>query len=235
MRIATSLVLLTTIAAAVQAHFVFVYVPHDAAEARLVFGHAAAPDPQTPATRAEKTTLTLRTNSGEEIRLKVEKGDGNFYRAAFNGHKPRLIYGITDAGVTQRGDNPPMLTWYYPKVIVGDPFTGEKAVVGSAVPLEVIPIKAEGGIRFQVLHGGKPLEGVEVNADLSDKAEKGEVNNQSVKTDANGLTPVYKEAGRYCVAARWTEAKSGEYGGKKYEAVRHVATLVCDVPSSSGR
>jgi hypothetical protein len=33
------------------------------------------------------------------------------------------------------------------------------------------------------------------------------------------------------VAARRSDEKPGEFGGKKYAAVRHTATLVCDVPA----
>lgn len=90
-------------------------------------------------------------------------------------------------------------------------------------------------MRFQVLRQGKPVADAEVSVDLSEKAEKGEVSNSLVKTDTNGMTPIYKESGRYCVAARVTERQSGELGGKKYEAVRYIATLVCDVPAPNGR
>jgi uncharacterized GH25 family protein len=234
MRYAVATVVLLVASLSASAHFVFVYVSGEAGEARLVFGHAAAPDPKTPATRAEKTTLTLRSVNGQDHKLQVEKGDGNYYRALLKEHKPRLIFGVTEAAVTQRGDNPPMLTWYYPKVIVGDPFAAGN-VVGEALAMEIVPLRAEGGVRFQVLRQGKPVADAEVSVDLSEKAEKGEVNSTPVKTDAHGLTPIYKESGRYCVAARVTERQSGELGGKKYEAVRYIATLVCDVPAPNGR
>ena len=50
-----------------------------------------------------------------------------------------------------------------------------------------------------------------------------------VKTDKDGYTPAYEMAGRYGVFLRMTETKSGEHGGKKYEEIRHYATLVMDV------
>ena len=50
-------------------------------------------------------------------------------------------------------------------------------------------------------------------------------------TDADGRTNGFAPAGRYCVAARRSEDKGGEFGGKKYAAVRHTATLVCDRPA----
>ncbi|MCX8139436.1 MAG: hypothetical protein N3E46_07115 [Gemmataceae bacterium] len=234
MRLAVATVVLLGVSFSAFAHFVFVYVSSEAGEARLVFGHAAAPDPKTPATRAEKTLLTLRSVNGQDYKLVVEKGAGNYYRALLKEHQPRLIFGVTEAAVTQRGDNPPMLTWYYPKVIVGDPFAAGNTV-GEALPMEIVPLRADGGVRFQVLRQGKTVADAEVSVDLSEKAEKGEVSSTSVKTDTQGLTPIYKEGGRYCVAARVTERRSGEWAGKKYEAVRHIATLVCDVPPLNGR
>lgn len=100
---------------------------------------------------------------------------------------------------------------------------------------EIVPLRAEGVVRFQVLRQGKPVADAEVSVQLSEKAEKGEVNSTPVKTNAHGLTPIYKESGRYCVVARVTERQSGELSGKKYEAVRYIATLVCDVPAPNGR
>ena len=36
-------------------------------------------------------------------------------------------------------------------------------------------------------------------------------------------------AGRYGVYAKHVEAKRGEHAGKKFDEIRHYATLVCDV------
>jgi uncharacterized GH25 family protein len=207
---------------AARAHFVFVYV--DGAEARLVFGHAAVPDPSAFPTRAEKTALTARDTAGKETKLAVEKGDGNFFRAKLPADKPVVVFGTTEAGVTQRADNLPMLSWYYPKVIVGDPFA-KGAEVGAAAPLDVVPVKDGEKVRFKVLAAGKPAADVEVTVGLSGKEED---KAQTVKTDKDGLTVAFAKSGRYCVASRRSEEKAGEFGGKKYASVRHTATLVFD-------
>lgn len=207
-----------------QAHFVLVYVTDDKSEARVVFGHAAAPDEKTPATRCEKTTLTIRDAAGKETKQQVEKGDGNFYRAKLTGEKPVVVFGTTDAGVTQYADNPPVLSWYYPKVIVGDPFaTGTQA--GASVPLEVVPMKDGENVRFKVLLAGKPLADAEVTVGRSGKEDE---KASTIKADKDGLTTGFAAGGRYLVAARHVEEKPGEIGGKKYNAVRHIATLVFD-------
>lgn len=222
MRFLGALACAAVAAAAADAHFVFVYV--EGAEARVVFGHAAAPDPSGFPARAEKTTLTARDAAGKETPLVMEKGDGNFYRAKLPAG-PAVVYGTTEAGVTQRGDNPPMLSWYYPKAIVGDPFAPG---VPAGKVLDIVPVRDGEKVRFRVLAAGKALPDAEVTVGLPGKGEeKAEV----VKTDAAGLTVGFADRGRYCVAARRLEEKAGEFGGKRYAAVRHTATLVCDVPA----
>lgn len=207
-----------------RAHFVFVYV-EGGAEARVVFGHAAATDPSNFPTRAERTTLTARDAAGKERKLAVERGDGNFYRAKLP-KETAVVYGTTEAGVTQRADNPPMLTWYHPKTIVGDPFA-KGATVGGAVPLEIVPERSGDGVRFRVLSAGKPVGDVEVTVGLPGG---GEEKSQAVKTDKDGVTTAFAETGRYCVAARTSDSAPGELAGKKYAATRRIATVVFDFP-----
>ncbi|VTT99233.1 Uncharacterized protein OS=Phycisphaera mikurensis (strain NBRC 102666 / KCTC 22515 / FYK2301M01) GN=PSMK_26110 PE=4 SV=1: DUF4198 [Gemmataceae bacterium] len=227
MRFLTAAALVGGLALSANAHFVFVYVPDDQPEARLVFGHAAAPDPSAFPTRAEKTTLSARDAAGKDTKLAVEKGDGNFFRAKLPAEKPVVVYGTTEAGVTQRGDNPPVLSWYYPKVVLGDPFA-KGTVIGADAPLEVVPVRDGEKVRFRVTVAGKPLADSEVTVGLPNK---GEDKDPLVKTDKDGLTEGFADRGRYCVAARRVEDKAGEFGGKKYASVRHTATLVFDFAS----
>lgn len=225
MRYLVALASAACVALAARAHFVFVYVPDGATEARLVFGHKAEPDPATFPTRAEKTALTARGAAGKETRLATEKGAGNFFRAKLPAEKPVVVFGTTEAGVTQRGDNPPALTWYYPKVILGDPFA-KGTDVGAAVALEVVPVRDGEKVRFKVIAAGKPVPDIDVTVGPPGKAE-----DQTVKTDRDGLTVGFGERGRYCIAARRAEDKPGELGGKKYATVRHIATVVFDFPA----
>lgn len=224
MRLLTATAGVLLLAATAHAHFVFVYLTDDRGEVRVVFGHGAAPDPNTFPTRAEKTALTARSADGKDAALKLEKGDGNFFQAKPHG-KPVVVFGTTEAGVTQRGDADPTLTTYYPKVLVGDPFA-KSAEVGKAVAVELVPVKDGEKVRFKVLAGGKAVEGVEVTVGVPGKSDESD----PVMTDKYGLTPAFAEDGRYAVAARQVEDKPGELDGKKYKAVRRIATLVCDVP-----
>jgi uncharacterized GH25 family protein len=227
MRSLIALATLAWLSTAVNAHFVFVYVPDGATEVRVVFGHTATPDPKTFPTRAEKTTLTARDAEGKDAKLTLEKVDGNYFRGKFTG-KPVVVFGTTEAGVVQRGDAEPVLAWYYAKVIVGDPFT-KVAGAGKGIPLDIVPVREGKTVRFLVLSDGKPAEGIDVTVVVPGGDEGG----QAVKSDKDGMTTGFADTGRYCVAARRTEEKPGEAGGKKYTAVRHTATLVCDITGPS--
>ena len=57
---------------------------------------------------------------------------------------------------------------------------------------------------------------------------KGDEESKEVRTDPDGLTDGFTEAGRYCVAAVRVEQRAGEFGGKKFSTVRHTATIVFD-------
>ena len=227
MRYLLALLVIAGLAVSVQAHFVFVYISEDGTEARLVFGHTAAPDPAASVARVEKTALTARDATGKESKLTIEKGDGNYYRAKLSGTKPWVVFGTTEAGVTQRGDNPPLLSFYYPKVITALP--SKVASLSTNAALDIVPIKDGDRIRFKVSANGKPAADVEVTVGLPGvEREKMPV----VKTDKEGLTTSFAGRGRYCVAARRLEEKAGEVSGKKYSAIRHTATLVFDFNSA---
>ena len=227
MRFLITLAAALGLTAAAHAHFVFAYVTDDRGEVRVVFGHGAAPDPKTPATRCETAVLTARTADGKDAKLTTEKGDGNFYKAKLDG-KPVVVFGHTATAVNQREGADPTLTTYYPKAVVGDPFA-KTAAVGKGVPVELVPVKDGDKVRFKLLLDGKPAEGVEVTVGVPGKDDESE----PVKTDKDGLTPAFAEFGRYAVAARQVDDKPGELDGKKYKAVRRIATLVCDVSKSA--
>src|SRR5262249_52592884 len=113
-----------------------------------------------------------------------------------------------------------------PKAIVGNAFD-PGARVGEAAPVEIIPVGAAGALRMKVVARGKPLPNSEITVIAPDGSQK------VLKTDASGLTEELKQMGRYGAWARFWEASPGERGGKKYEELRHYATLVIDVPPAT--
>jgi hypothetical protein len=134
----------------------------------------------------------------------------------------RVVYGVTEYGVLQKGDDKPFKLTYYPKAVLGSA-TAKEATVGEKLPLEVVATGSPGKLKFRVLAAGKPAPGLEVTVILPDGAKK------AVTTDKDGLTPEYEATGRFGVYAKQIEAKSGELGGKKFDETRSYATLVCDV------
>jgi len=205
--------------AVAQAHFPFIVPEADGSAVKVVFSDDLTPDTNVNVEKLAGTKLFVRDAGGKDAPLDWKKGDG-FYQVAVPGTGPRVVYGVTEYGVLQKGDAKPFRLTYYPKALVGGP---AKAAVGGALKVEVLAAGDAGKTRFQVVHDGKPVAGAEVTVLPPGGSKK------AVKTDADGFTPAFEAAGRYGVFARVTEAKGGEHAGKKYDEVRHYATLVLDI------
>ena len=96
------------------------------------------------------------------------------------------------------------------------------------MPVEIVPVVDGTKVKFQVL-AKKASRWPTWKSSLllpGDKKEK-------VKTDKDGYTKAFDGAGRYGAWARHVEATAGEAGGKKFEEVRHYATVVVDVKWAS--
>lgn len=208
--------------AVAQAHFAYLVPTDDGAAVRLVFSDSLDPDAGVNIEKVGGTKLTVRDAAGKETPAELKKGDA-FYEVAVPGSGPRVVYGVTEYGVLQKGDAKPFRLAYYPKAVLG----GDAAkAVGGPLKAEIVADGGAGKVRFRVLHDGKPVKDAEVSVlvPASGKAER-----KAAKTDADGYTGAFAATGRYGVNARVTEATSGELAGKKYEEVRHYATLVVDV------
>ncbi|AWM41158.1 Nickel uptake substrate-specific transmembrane region [Gemmata obscuriglobus] len=202
-----------------QAHFPFVVPDAKGDSAKVVFSDALEPDPAVNIEKIANTKLTLRDAGGKESALEWKKDDG-FYAVNVPGSGDRVVYGVTDYGVLQKGDAKPFKLVYLPKAAIG---TATAKPVGAKLALEVAADGKAGALRFQVLAAGKPLAGSEVTVMLPSGGKK------AVTTDKDGYTPAFDATGRYGVYAKHVEAKAGEHAGKKYDEVRTYATLVCDV------
>ena len=117
---------------------------------------------------------------------------------------------------------PPALIVYHPKFVAAG-VTGKEATVGDKCPLEIVPATVGGKTRFQLLAAGKPVENAEGSLTRPDGKK------EALKTDKDGFTAAFEPTGRYAATLRHTEAKAGEYEGKKYAEAKHYATLVVDV------
>lgn len=203
-----------------QAHFPFIVPDDKGGAAKVVFSDTLEPDTKVNIDKIGNTKLTLRDAGGKESALEWKKGEGH-YSLVIPGGGTRVVYGITEYGVLQKGDTKPFKLTYYPKAVVGAAIAKE-ATIGK-LPLEVAAVGEGSKVKFQVLASGKPLADSEVTVVLPDGARKTAI------TTKEGFTPEYAGPGRYAVIAKQIEAKPGEHAGKKYEEARHYATLVCDV------
>ena len=201
-----------------QAHFPFILPDESGATAKVVFSDSLAPDADVKIEKLESTKLFVRDSGGKDVPIEWKKGEA-CYEAKVPGAGSRSVFGITEYGVMQKGDSKPFRLVYFPKAVIGA--TGKP--VGEPLKVEIVLSMAGGKTRFQVLSGGKPAAEVETTVLVPEQAK------QMVKTDKDGYTPGYEAKGRYGVHARVTEAKGGEYAGKKYEESRYYATLVVDI------
>ena len=220
-RILGAAAVLLLAAATAHAHFPFILPEPDGAAVKVVFSDELSPDPKVEIEKLAGTKLFARdAGTGKDTPLTWKKGEG-FYTAAVGGSGPRVVYGVTDYGVLQKGDAKPFRLVYYPKALIGG--VTAKATVGDPLKVEIVPATDAGKTRFRLLQEGKPVAEAEYTVLVPGGAKK------AGKTDKDGHTETFDAPGRYGVFARVTEAKPGEAGGKKFDETRHYATLVIDV------
>jgi uncharacterized GH25 family protein len=216
MRCVLSLACLVLAAVPAPAHFIWI-VPDglEAAAAKVVFSEDLQPDDAVPIERIAATKISQRDAAGKVTPLETKKGD-HAYLVGLPGTGASVVGGVCEYGVLQRGDSKPFLLAYYPKFVRGE--------VASARPWDMLPLEivALGADRYQVLFRGKPAAGAEVVVLAPGAKEK-----ETIKAGAEGEFKTASAArGLYGIRARHIEARAGELGGKKYEEVRHYATLV---------
>ena len=97
-----------------KAHFPFIVPDDKGATAKVVFSDTLEPDTNVNIEKLANTKLTLRDAAGKESPVEWKKGDG-FYALAIPGSGTRVVYGVTDYGVLQKGDAKPFKLTYYPE------------------------------------------------------------------------------------------------------------------------
>lgn len=213
--------LVAAVAAAAQAHFVFVIPAQDGATAAVVLSEELAPDEAVSAAKIAGAKLFVRDAAGKEAAVTHTAGE-HALTAALPGSGPRVVYGSVAYGVMRKGDAKPYLLAYHPKALVGR-VPADKVAVGDKLPVEIVPVTAGGKVKFKLVADGKPVAGAEVTVLKPDGSKA------KVKTGEDGLTDPVEGSGRFGAWARYFEPKAGELGGKTYEEVRHYPTLVVDV------
>ncbi len=213
-----ALALILTLSATAAAHFVFI-VPESAGKARVVFSDSLQPDENVPITKISATNLQIRNADGRSSPLAWTKGE-HAYSVEVLGTGSRVVYGVTDYGVLQKGKSKPYLLQYHPKAIFGA-IPKDGGALGKDRAIEIVPIVSAGKVAFVVHARGKPVAGAEVHV-LQKSGE------ETLTTDEQGRTKAIEVKGQCGAWVRHTDAKAGKAGGKTYDEARHYATLVFD-------
>lgn len=217
-RLILSIVALAACAAAAHAHMVYLVPAKDGRSMTVVFSDSLEPDEKVKMDKLAGLKLFARAD-GKDAPVEYTKGDHSF--AAKPPKGASVVYGTAVYGLLSKSDKPTLLV-YHPKAVLGGA-TADAATVGEAAALEIVPVGEAGKTRFRLLAKGKSVAAAEGTVVLPDGAK------EKVTTDKDGYTPGFDKTGRYAAYLRLTETKSGEHGGKKYEEVRHYATLVADL------
>jgi N-acetylneuraminic acid mutarotase len=218
--------LLTGLAAtAAQAHFVFVLPAKDAAGATVVLSDELAPDDGVSMDGVAGLNLFVRDAGGKDVAATLKPGK-HALEATLPGTGPRIAFGSVTFGVRQRGESKPFLLAYHPKAVLGA-VAADRSAVGDRLPAELIAVFEGGKVRFKFLAAGKPVPAAEVTVLKPDDTRV------KVATDKDGWTEPIAGTGRFGAWARHIVPTAGEHGGKKYDEVRHYATLVIDAAGTS--
>lgn len=209
-------------AAAASAHFVFVVPDEDGRTARVVMSETLEPDDRVDSGMLDGLKLSIRDMTGKTTDLAIGPVKDNALTLQLPGHDTRVIQGKIDLGFMQRGRSAPHVLIYHPKTIVGDAFDAAATIINHPV-IELIPVGKPGAVRFQLNIQGKPAPKTQVVVVLPDGTEK------RVVTGDDGRTDAFEQYGNYGVWARYWDETPGQRDGKKYEQVRHYATLVATV------
>ncbi len=205
------------------AHFVFV-VPQSDGTVKAVFSETLESDDAVTVEKIAGLTLTLRDAAGKDSKLKLTAAEHDL-SGKLGDVKPRMSFGSVPYGVMQRGESKPFLLQYHAKTLWPG-CDAKNATLGKDSDLEIVPTVADGKTTLSVLSHGKPVAKAEINL-VNAEGEK-----QKVTTDEQGRTKPLPLTGRYGAWVRLIETRSGETADqKKYEEVRHYATLVADAPA----
>ncbi len=217
-RLILSVVALAACAAATRAHMVYVVPAKDGGAVTVVFSDSLEPDEKVKMDKVGGLKLLARVG-GKDAPVEYTKGDHSFAAKLPKGAS--VAYGTAVYGLLTKSEKPTLLV-YHPKAVLAGS-DAKSATVGEAAALEVVPVSEAGKTRFRLLAKGKPVAGAEGTVVLPDGTK------EKVTTDKEGFTIGFEKTGRYAAYLKLTESKAGEHDGKKYEEVRHYATLVADL------
>jgi len=217
-RLLVSVVVFAACAVTAQAHMVYIVPAKDGQSITVVFSDSLAVDEKVKMDKFAGMKLIARID-GKDTPVECSKGDHSF--TAKVAKSSSVISGTAVYGLLTKSEKPTLLV-YHPKAILAGA-DAKSATTGETAHLEIVPVTEAGKTRFRLLAKGKPVADAEGGVILPDGVK------EKLKTDADGYTAVFEKTGRFAAYLKLNEVKAGEHDGKKYEEVRHYATLVVDV------
>ncbi len=216
-RATLALSLLVGISAPAFGHFIWILPDAKSQhQADVVFSDDFAPDSNVDVKKIANFKAFGVGKDGKAVALPAKLGEHR-YQITLPEGSPRVIVGTCEYGVLEKGKSKPYLLVYHAKLMAGNAPSG-----APTTPLEIV---RKDHRTFQVLFQGKPAPQAEIVIEEKERdgSEKGQ-------TNADGTFDLSKKpSGWYGLRAKWVEAKAGEANGKKYEEIRHYATLFCEV------
>lgn len=210
-----SVAVLVLAATSAPAHFIWIVPDAGSADsARVVFSDALEPDENVAIDKIAAVKLNLRDAAGKTLPVELKK-DKNAFLFKTPAPGAAVVAGACEYGVLQKGAAKPFLLVYHPKWVRGN------VHAAARVDKSVFEIVGKGEGNFVVLFEGKPLAGAEVNV-------MGE--NETITANAEGAFKLKSAAGLHGIRAKHVQARAGEAQGKKYDEIRHYATLVFEQP-----
>jgi hypothetical protein len=201
------------------AHMIYIVPQPDGKTAFVIFSDNLEPDPKVSVEKFKDIKLQAKQTGDKNGSIVLNRADHHLIVELPEGSKAlhsKFIYGLST-----KSEKPSLLV-YHPKTVIPGS-TNIESTVGEKAELEIVAVTADGKTRFQLLAKGKPVADAEGTVMLPGGMK------EPVKTDKDGYTTGFEAKGRFAVYIKHLETKTGEHQGKKYEEIRHYATLVVDV------
>ena len=218
---------------AANAHFIWLVPTADPERIEIYFGDRLKPDQPKFLKTIAHTKLKVHDLRGKSIPVLITpngKADEDHYVVEVPGKGVREITGHCLWGVhilKELGEDTPFLLNYYPKAILGDLSQWHSRSGANSAKVEIIPALQDGKLRLRVLSDGKPTPRTYLTVLIPGQDKVG-----SYRTTSKGeYSLAVSRSGTYAIWTQGkTEQKSGTYRGKKYEEIRHYATLTVTIP-----
>eukprot|EP00913_Durusdinium_trenchii_P028324 g26552.t1 len=218
---------LLTVPSAANAHFLWLATSDDGGKLHLYFSEEAEADDPALLKYTEGVTVHKLTANGKPQVVELKTGKESKYAGLATGDAAKSLFVLKhDFGVISRGGKTFLLRYYAKTGPQLGSSVWKKTNSRKQLALDLVPVFDGKQVRVKVLWQGKPAAGSQV------KIAAGGMGDIDAATDKAGTVSfAIGKPGMYSIRARFVEKKTGESKGKKYDTIRHYATLALRVPA----